>query len=127
MHLHFSCQLAQFQRGLEIVERAVSKGDSALPLLNTIRLELRGDRLNLAATNLHIGCLAWLPVVVKEDSQEGAIAAPAKLLTDLVRTLADKKNGTSGTEIEVTVVGETSTIRVKHRNGVAHFQGMSAD
>ncbi|MGI8589301.1 MAG: DNA polymerase III subunit beta [Chloroflexia bacterium] len=78
------CSQDQFNRGLNIVGKAVSTR-STLPVLNNILLATDNGRLKLTATNLEIGVTYWLPC--KSVETEGAITVPARLLQEFVSSL----------------------------------------
>ncbi|MGH8932223.1 MAG: DNA polymerase III subunit beta [Egibacteraceae bacterium] len=60
-------------------------GDRAtLPALSGIRLEVSGDRLMLASSNLEIDSELSIPV---QGERDGVALAPGKLLADVVRSL----------------------------------------
>ena len=74
-------------RGLNIVERVVSKNPS-LPILNNILLKTDNGRLKLSATNLEIGINYSLGSKIEET---GEIAVPARIFSDFVSNTAEEK------------------------------------
>jgi DNA polymerase-3 subunit beta len=70
-------------KGLDTIARAVATRP-ALPILNNVLIATEDGRLKLAATNLEIAITARLGAQVDVD---GEISVPARLLTDLVKSL----------------------------------------
>jgi DNA polymerase-3 subunit beta len=70
-------------RGLSIVGRAVATR-STLPITTHVLLQADESRLRLAATNLEIAISCWIGAKV---DGEGAIAVPARLLSEFVSSL----------------------------------------
>ena len=82
-----SCTQEALSRGLGIVGRAVAVR-SPLPITSNVLITTDAGRLKLAATNLEITMSCWIDAQVDE---EGAIAVPARLLTDFVNTLPNDR------------------------------------
>ncbi|MHB9092924.1 MAG: DNA polymerase III subunit beta, partial [Chloroflexota bacterium] len=99
-------------RGLSIVGRAVATR-STLPMASNILLASDGPRLKLAATNLEIGITTW---VVGKVEEEGAVAVPARLLSEFIASLpAD--------HIELTLSPRNRTLNVKCARYEANIRG----
>jgi len=81
------CSKAELQKGIQIVQSAVSS-KSTLPVLSNILLETKTNQLKLAATDLEVGVRC---VIRAEVVKEGAITVPAKTFSDFVRTLQDNQ------------------------------------
>ena len=81
-------------RGLSVVSRAVSNR-STLPVLANVLLRTEDAGLKLTATNLEIGITSWVPGKIETD---GATTVPARLLTDLVNSLAGRRTGRPGAQ-----------------------------
>ena len=80
-------------QAVQTVSRGVS-GRSTQPVQNNIYLESQGDALRLVATDLeHISVQAAVPVQVVG---EGAVTAPARLLTEVVNSLPDAEVSLAG-------------------------------
>jgi DNA polymerase-3 subunit beta len=104
-------------RGLGIVGRAVA-ARSPLPITSNVLIASDGtDRLKLAATNLEITMVCWIPASVEE---EGAITVPARLLTDFVSTLPNDK-------ISLTVTPRSRQVRVVCARNEATIGGLDAE
>jgi DNA polymerase-3 subunit beta len=75
---------AALTRELALVASTAER-KATIPILSHVRLEARGDRLTLTATDLQCGLIASAPATI---TQEGVICLPAKRLLDYTRTLA---------------------------------------
>ena len=73
---------------------------SALPVLDNILLSLDGDNLKIAATNLEIGIIKFVPV---KGKVAGEITVPANVLVELV-------SGLGPSEVEFETTGEILTV-----------------
>lgn len=73
---------------------------STLPVLDNILLSLEGDNLKIAATNLEIGIIKFVPV---KGKTAGEITVPAKVLVELI-------SGLGPSEVELETTGEVLTI-----------------
>ena len=82
-----TCLQENLAKGLAIVGRAVATR-STLPMASNILLASDGPRLKLSATNLEIGITTWVGAKVEE---EGAVAVPARLLSEFVSSLPPDK------------------------------------
>jgi DNA polymerase-3 subunit beta len=71
--------------GVQTVARAVS-GRSALPILGHVLVRSRDGQLDLIATDLELAITTSIPAQVQED---GALTAPAKLITELLSSLSE--------------------------------------
>jgi DNA polymerase-3 subunit beta len=83
--MRLSCLQEHLRRGLAGVSRAAA-AKSTLPVLSHVLLASDAGQLKLAATNLEIGMLTWIGANI---TAEGAVAAPARLLNDIVGGLPD--------------------------------------
>src|ERR671916_2308307 len=81
--MKISCLQENLKRGIAIASHAVA-AKSTLPVLSNILLTTDGGRLRLQATNLELGITCWIGAKVEEN---GAVTAPAKLLSDFVGNL----------------------------------------
>ena len=80
-------------RGLSIVGRAVATR-TTLPITQNVLVSTDEGRLKLAATNLEIAISTWIGAQIEE---EGAIAIPARLLTEFVSSLPPERIDISST------------------------------
>jgi len=91
--LNVICARGALSQAVQTVSRGVS-GRSTQPVQNNIYLESQGDALRLVATDLeHISVQAAVPVQVVG---EGAVTAPARLLTEVVNSLPDAEVSLAG-------------------------------
>ena len=81
--MKLSCLQENLSRGLAIVGRAVA-ARATLPITQNVLLSTDQSMLKLAATNLEIGITTWVGGMIEE---EGAVAVPARLLTEFVNSL----------------------------------------
>ena len=123
--MHLICSQEHLARGLAMVKPAVATR-ATLPVLSHILLDARGGdgRVRLAATNLDIGINAWIPA---QAETSGAIAVPARLITDFVSTLGEGTKNLSPVRVELTLNAQTQTLRVVSGRMVAHIKGIDAD
>lgn len=98
---------------LQTVSRSVGVR-STLPVLDNILLSCEGKKLKVAATNLEIGVIKFLPVEVEK---EGATTVPAKTLLDLVSTLNQGK---------IVLGSENEILSIKSGSFSAQINGISA-
>lgn len=115
--MHLICSQEALARGLAMVKTAVAQR-ATLPILSHILIDARtGDgRVRFAATNLDIGIHAWIPA---QTETSGAIAVPARLITDFVGTLDQA-------QVELTLNPHTQTLRVVSGRMVANIKGIDA-
>lgn len=83
--LKVSCPQAELYAGVQIVSHGVS-GRSTQPVQNNIYLESTGDRLRLVATDLEF--ISLETVIGADVREEGAVTAPARLLTEVIGSLS---------------------------------------
>lgn len=86
--------------GLQSASRSVGVR-STLPVLDNILLSLDGDNLKIAATNLEIAVIKFIPV---KATAPGELTVPAKVLVELI-------SGLGPGEIEFEGAGEILNIR----------------
>ncbi|MBI2020435.1 DNA polymerase III subunit beta [Candidatus Daviesbacteria bacterium] len=85
--MKFSCLQQDLLPPLQQVGRSVGV-HSALPVLDNILLSCEGKKLRLAATNLEVGVIKWVPVEVEI---EGELTIPAKTFIELISSLGQSK------------------------------------
>lgn len=85
---------------LQAVSRSVGVR-STLPVLDNILLSVEGKKVKIAATNLEIGVIKFVPI---EEGVDGEMTVPAKILVDLVSALEQGK-------VTVEIAGEMLTIK----------------
>ncbi|CAG0942626.1 DNA polymerase III subunit beta [Anaerolineae bacterium] len=116
--MKISCSQESLVKGLNSVKTAVANR-ATLPILTHILIDARANdgRVRLAATNLDIGINAWIPA---QNLEPGAVAVPARLITDFVSTLTDGP-------VELTLNVSTQTLRVINGRTVANIKGIDAN
>jgi DNA polymerase-3 subunit beta len=103
-------------KALGIVGRAVA-AKTTLPITTNILLSTDNGRLRLAATNLEIAITAWIGAEVQE---EGALAVPARLLSEFVGSLPKDK-------VELNVSARTRTLAVRCARIEARINGFESE
>jgi DNA polymerase-3 subunit beta len=101
---------------LQTVSRAVS-ARATLPVLANVLIKTEDAGLKLTATNLEIGITSW--VGGKVDA-EGELTVPAKLLTDLVTSLASQN-------VELEASAKDRTLKVTSGGSRASIKGIDAE
>lgn len=113
--LNLSCPQAELHAAVQIVSHGVS-GRSTQPVQNNIYLESTSDGLKLVATDLEF--ISLEATIGASVADEGAVTIPARLLTDVIGSLAGE---------EVTLAAdEQSTLTVKTSRSSFRIRGMSA-
>jgi DNA polymerase-3 subunit beta len=115
--VHLICSQENLSHGLAAVKTAVSIR-ATLPILSHILIDARANdgRVRFAATNLDIAINAWIPA---QTETPGAIAVPARLITDFVGTLGES-------QVELTFNAQTQTLRVVSGRMIANIKGIDA-
>src|SRR5436190_4230026 len=101
------------QKKLSLINHAVT--NKQLPILSHILLETRKELVHITATDLEIGIEVLLPAIIEE---EGTIAIPAKLFSELITNLPQEK-----------IICETkeNSLEVKTKKTKSVLQTMSKD
>ncbi len=81
------CLQEKLKQALNITERIIGRNLS-LPILNNLLLVVEKSKLKVSSTNLEIGINTWLSGKVTES---GKITVPARLISDLINNLPNKK------------------------------------
>jgi len=92
----FRCEREALAEALSTAGRAATGRTGALPVLSGLRLELAGDQLTITGTDLDLTIQLTLPVGGDGD---GGVVLPARLVTDIVRSMGAGK-------VEVIVDGD---------------------
>ncbi|HRW36332.1 MAG TPA: DNA polymerase III subunit beta [Aquihabitans sp.] len=98
--MKFRCERDTLVDALASAGRAVANRGGALPVLSGVRAELVGDRLRLTGSDLELTIEIEVTVAGEQD---GIAVLPAKISSDLVRSLGDPR-------VEVTVEGDEARI-----------------
>jgi DNA polymerase-3 subunit beta len=83
--MKITCERSYLAMALGVAGRAVSSRNT-LPILSNVLLETEDDRLKLTATDLDTAIRCVIP---SQIAQNGAVAVPAGVLTDVVSKLPD--------------------------------------
>ncbi len=83
--MEFSADTSSLAEALDQVQEAVEK-KTTIPILSHVLLEASAAGLKLAATDLELGIRAFCPAQVKVP---GSVAAPARRLLEIVRSLPE--------------------------------------
>lgn len=86
--MKFECQSQLLQKGITIVEKAVSQR-TTLPVLENIYMELKGGQLRLRGNDLEIGIENMVPI--SKEKLEGSVLVKAKTISNIVSKLQDEK------------------------------------
>ena len=122
--LRFVCARDRLNLTLSMVSRAVSKSSidiGKMPLLGYIRMEVKEGFLHLSATNLDISISTKIELVEREEVQEGVVAVPARLFTELVSKIPD------GCKVTISVSPGSYMLSLEHPRGTAEVKCMSAE
>lgn len=98
---------------LQAVSRSVGV-HSTLPVLDNILLSVEGKKLKVAATNLEIGVIKFIPI---DDGVVGEVTVPAKTLVELITGLGQSK---------LTLESEGEILTVECGKFKASINGISA-
>lgn len=104
--MKLTCDRSLLVEKLGILARGVSTR-SVLPVLSGILMRVEGGRLDLYTTDMELSIRATLAV---EGERDGELVVPARLFTDVVRTLPDA---------QVAIEASDTVLRV--RSGRAEF------
>jgi DNA polymerase-3 subunit beta len=96
----FRCERDTLVEALASAGRAVANRGGALPVLSGVRAELTGDTLRLTGSDLELTIEIEITVAGERD---GVAVLPAKISSDLVRSLGDPR-------VEVSVEGDEARI-----------------
>jgi len=113
--MKLSCLQENFNRGLNIVGRAVATR-TTLPIINNVLLATDQSRLKLVATNLEMAISCWIGAKVEE---EGEITVPARLLTEFINSLPSDK-------VNINLSPKTKTLGLKCARFEARISGVDA-
>ena len=107
--MKFTCSTASLNQAIARVSLAVSP-KSTLPALEGILVTAKNNTLTLVGYNLELGITATLPAQVQE---EGSIAIPAKLFSEIVRkTVSDEISISCDQRLLVEIKGGVSEFTI---------------
>ena len=113
--MKLSCLQENLNRGLNVVGKAVATRPT-LPITSNVLVATEQNRLKLVATNLEMAISCWIGAKVEE---EGAIAVPARLITDFVNSLPGEK-------IDISLSPRTKTLELRCARFQARISGVDA-
>lgn len=109
--MKFRCEREALAEALGTTSRAATTGRTgALPVLTGLRLELVGDRLTITGTDLDLTITLSLEVGGERD---GGVVLPARLASDIVRSLGAGKVELSADGDDVTISNGRSQFTVR--------------
>jgi len=108
------CLQENLKNNLNLTQNIIGR-NLTLPILNNVLLATEDGRLKISSTNLEIGINTWTAGKVEKS---GAITCPAKVLTNFVNNLPNKK-----VELEV----KNNTLIIRCENYKAILNCLSAD
>ena len=108
--MKFRCERELLAEALATASRAATGRTGTLPVLSGLRLELAGDRLTVTGTDLEL--TIQLEVAVGGDIDGGAVV-PARLTSDIVRSLPSGKVEVEVDADEVRITGGRSQFSVR--------------
>ncbi|MBU1137138.1 DNA polymerase III subunit beta [Patescibacteria group bacterium] len=112
--MNLICLQENFKKALNIAGRIIGR-NLTLPILNNILLSIDNNKLKISSTNLEVGINTWVSGKVEE---EGSITVPAKIMSDFINNLPNKK-------IEIKTKGNQLTIKCEKLKAV--LNGLPAD
>lgn len=115
--MNLNCVQESLKQGLTRVGRALA-AHAALPVLTHVLLETRQGGLRLAATDLELTIVHWLPAAVQ---QTGAFTVPGPAFTEWIGSL-----GQGGTSVQLSVDDAQTALQVHAATMQATFRGLPA-
>lgn len=106
------CRKDELLKALDIAVRIAAKHHT-LPILSTVRIEVRDGQVELRATNLEIGCIARIKAEVSED---GIVSVPVQTLLQTVTLIPGASLTLRKEEGVLCVDSERSKSRLKTQN-----------
>lgn len=109
--MKFRCEREALAEALGTASRAATTGRTgALPVLTGLRLELVGDRLTVTGTDLDLTITTSIEVGGESD---GGVVLPARLVSDIVRSMNSGKVELSAEGDDVTISNGRSQFTVR--------------
>ncbi len=108
--MKFRCEREVLAEALATAGRAATGRTGTLPVLSGLRLELVGDRLTVTGTDLDLTIQLDIAVGGEVD---GAVVLPARLSSDIVRSLPSGKVEVTVDDDEVKISGGRSQFSVR--------------
>jgi len=108
------CLQEKLKQALNISERVIGRNLS-LPILNNLLLAVEKNKLRISSTNLEIGINTWLTGKV---TKSGRITVPARLISDLINNLPNKK---------IELKAKNNQLELRCEKFKSTLKGLSAD
>lgn len=108
--MKFRCERDVLVEALATASRAVASRGGALPVLSGLRVEVAGDRLHLAGTDLDLTIQVEITVSGLAD---GVAVVPARLTSDIVRALEPGAVSFEADDDEVRIASGRSQFAVR--------------
>lgn len=108
--MKFRCERETLAEALATASRAATGRTGSLPVLSGVRLELNGDRLTVTGTDLEL--TIQLDIAVGGDV-DGGVVLPARLASDIVRSLPPGKVELEASDDEVHIGSGRSQFTVR--------------
>ncbi|BFT93994.1 MAG: DNA polymerase III subunit beta [Minisyncoccus archaeiphilus] len=101
--MNFTILTKDFKKGISITERVTGK-NMTLPILDNLLIESDKNFIKISATDLELGIEWWGRCITQE---EGKIAVPAKLLSQVIGSLVSSEEKVSIKEKSQSLIIET--------------------
>lgn len=108
--MKFRCERDLLAEAVATAGRAATGRTGSLPVLSGVRLELAGDQLTITGTDLELTIQLSMTVGGEVD---GAAVLPARLVSDIVRSLGDPKVELDAQADEVVISAGRSKFSVR--------------
>lgn len=108
--MKFRCERDVLVEALGTAQRAVASRGGALPVLSGVRLEVSGDQLHVAGSDLDLTIQVQIQVAAETD---GVVVLPARLAADIVRALEPGAVTLDAGEDEVRITSGRSNFAVR--------------
>ncbi len=102
-----------FKKGINIVQNIIGR-NLTLPILNNVLLVAEKSRLKLISTDLEIAITHWTSCKIKK---EGEITIPAKLFSDFINNLPNKK---------IEIKSKNNLLEIKCDNFKSNIKGLDS-
>ena len=114
--MKLSCIQSNLRKGLATVSKAVATR-STIPETQNVLIATDNGRLRLTATNLEIAITTW---IVAQIEEEGSVTIPARMLSDFINSLPDKK-------VDIETVANPIGLKIHCANFDAQMNGIDPE